>query len=142
MKLSKTSAHAALAVAFLANQPNHTPIQARQIAEHLHIPTDSALKILQAMVRQHVIQSQLGRSGGYMLTRPPEQVTLLEIVEAIDGPITAALPVRTDGKPVLEGVEKLKSMCEHVAGRLREELGRYTVADLARVDAPTLRAAG
>ena len=141
MKLSKTSAHAALAVAYLAGLPSDTPIQARQIAEHLGIPTDSALKILQAMVRQRIIQSQLGRAGGYMLTRPAQQVTLLEIVEAIDGPISAALPIRADQGAKSIGLEKLSRICENVAERLRAELTRFSVADLTP-DTATLRVAG
>lgn len=63
MKLSKTSALAALAVAHLASYPADAVVQARQVAEYLNIPTDSALKILQTLTRRHVIDSRLGRGG-------------------------------------------------------------------------------
>lgn len=132
MKLSKTSTHAALAVAYLAERGNGRHVQARQVAEHLGIPTDSALKILQAMVRGQIVQSQLGRSGGYLLARPADQITLLQIVEAIDGPMTSDGPIYHH--PRLESrVAMLRSVCERATHQARQELERHTGADLAVV---------
>jgi Rrf2 family protein len=133
MKLSKTSAHAALAMAFVARQPGGNPVQARQVAEHLGVPTDSALKVLQALSRTGLMQSQLGRGGGYRIERPPRQVTLLEIVEAIDGPIGGRLPLQLSGGG---GLDVLRDACEQAAASLRSELQRFTVADLIGGDAP------
>ena len=59
MKLSKSSAQAVLAMAFLAEQPTGSVIQARQVGGHLGIPTDSALKILQVLARHGLLASQL-----------------------------------------------------------------------------------
>ncbi len=136
MKLSKTSAHAAVAVAFLASRSseaaNSQPIQARQIAEHLKIPTDSALKILQCLVRHRIIQSQLGRSGGYFLNRDPQEVTLLQIIEAVDGPIVGDVPLH-DGTRT---VRMLGKICNRIADQLREDLGQQTVAELAGMNGP------
>lgn len=135
MKLSKTSAQAALALAFLADQPSGAIVQARHIATHLGIPTDSALKILQVLARQEIIASQLGRTGGYRLHRVPQDISLAQIVEAIDGPISGAM--RLDARePVVASVMLLQSVCDQAAARLREELGRTTVADLARCNQP------
>jgi Rrf2 family protein len=131
MKLSKTSAQAALALGVLASQPDGEYLQARHIAEKLNIPTVSALKILQALTRGHLIESQLGRSGGYRLACPAHEVSLLKIVEAIDGPVRGQM--RIDGAPagVAQGVERLRAACTSAADALRDQLERTTVADLA-----------
>ena len=131
MKLSKTSAQAALALGVLATQPEGEYLQARHIAEKLNIPTVSALKILQALTRGHLIESQLGRSGGYRLACPAHEVTLLKIVEAIDGPVRGQM--RIDGAPaaVEHGVACLRAACTSAADALRDQLERTTVADLA-----------
>ncbi|MEO1235370.1 MAG: Rrf2 family transcriptional regulator [Planctomycetota bacterium] len=136
MKLTKTSAHAALAMAFLSSTRGDQPVQARQVAEHLGVPTDSALKVLQRLSRQGLLQSRLGRSGGYRLSRPAAAVTLLQVVETIDGPITTDMPVseNPDGQPCAVGL--LRRACDRSIQRQREELGRLTVADLAACNEP------
>lgn len=139
MKLSKSSAHAALALAFLANRTEDGPTQARQVAEHLNIPVDSALKILQALARGQLIQSQLGRAGGYRLHHRPENVSLLEIVEVMDGPIAAQVPL-THAEDAGASIDLLEAACRQAATSLRSELSRYTVADLARQSDATIAA--
>jgi Rrf2 family protein len=130
MRLTKTSAHAALALAFLATRSDDSLTQARQVAEHLGIPTDSALKILQALTRHRLIQSQLGRSGGYRLRKPAEDITLLQVVEAIDGVISAEMPFDRVQNDAHDSVDVLRSMCEQATVTLRNQLSQYTVADL------------
>lgn len=131
MKLTKTSVHAALAVTFLADRPADRPTQARQVGEYLGVPTDSALKVLQALVRQNLLRSQLGRSGGYRLHHDPAQVSLLQIIEAIEGPIQAQVPGQdfaddVSGRPV----EALQRVCDQSAAFLRNQLAQVSVADL------------
>lgn len=141
MKLSKTSAHGALAVAYLSTRREDGPIQARQIADHLGIPTDSALKILQTLVRHKLIQSQLGRCGGYFLRTDPADLSLLQIVEAIDGPIVGELPTTSGHESLESSVQVLAAACNEAAQLLRSRLSRYSVADLARIEAPALSVA-
>lgn len=136
MKLSKASAQAALAMAFLATCPTGELVQARTIGEQLNIPTDSALKILQALSRRGLILSQLGRSGGYRMHRPAQAVTLLEIVEAIDGPICGDISLQIDGAPRCSRIDLLHDVCNRAAMTVRQRLAEITVADLAPIDQP------
>ncbi|MEM9883121.1 MAG: Rrf2 family transcriptional regulator [Planctomycetota bacterium] len=142
MKLTKTSTQAALAMAFLSQQPESRPVQARQVADHLGIPNDSALKVLQALARQRLLRSRLGRAGGYQMSRPASAVTLLEIIEAIDGPVHAELPLTADGPAFDHPLGLLADACRRSAECLREELGRQTVADLVEPAAAPLAVAG
>ncbi len=131
MKLSKTATLAALAVAYLSTRRNDGHIQARHVADYLHIPTDSALKVLQALARRGVINSHLGRSGGYYLENEPHNVTLLQIVEAVEGPIEPELPVQSDGNGLSQPIDQLRKACNRVAHSMRLELERTTVSELA-----------
>jgi Rrf2 family protein len=131
MKLSKTATLAALAVAYLSTRRNDGHIQARHVADYLHIPTDSALKVLQALARRGVINSHLGRSGGYYLENEPHNVTLLQIVEAVEGPIEPELPVQSDGNGLSHPIDQLRKACNRVAHSMRLELERTTVSELA-----------
>ncbi|MBB6429796.1 RrF2 family transcriptional regulator [Algisphaera agarilytica] len=141
MKLTKTSAQAALAMGYLAEQTATRPTQARQVAEHLGIPTDSTLKILQTLVRQQLLRSQLGRSGGYQMLVPAEYISLLQIVEAIDGPINTELPLDSPSPEVEGRLSLLHDVCMRSTEHLRRELSSVTVADLmnaAKSGAPVL----
>ncbi|MEM1107863.1 MAG: Rrf2 family transcriptional regulator [Planctomycetota bacterium] len=138
MKLTKTSAQAALAMGYLADQPEGRPTQARQVAEYLGIPTDSALKILQTLVRQQVLRSQLGRSGGYHMLMPAEHISLLQIIEAIDGPIAAELPIDSSDETLAQPLSTLREACVRSADHLRVELSRITVADLTAEGRPSV----
>lgn len=128
MKLSKTSAQAALAVGYLAERRDEGPIQARQVGEYLGVPTDSALKILQALARRQVIQSRLGRGGGYRLETTPEDVSLLAVVEAVEGPIIGEINVHAAGETQADAVEVLQNIYDRAAAFLRNELARHSVA--------------
>ena len=133
MKLTKTSTQAALALVYLSERRDEGPTQARQVAEHLKVPTDSALKVLQALVRHDLLRSQLGRSGGYRLQRDPATVTLLQIIEAIDGPVRVELPAHVHGQDQWTGpAQVLGEVCQCVTSQTRQQLQRITVVQLAR----------
>jgi len=131
MNLSKTAAQAALAMAFLAERSGKGPTQARFVAEHLKVPTDSALKMLQVLSRQGLIRSQLGRCGGYWLDRPAQTITLLEIIEAIEGPIGGSLPMALADESLSESFSLLSAVCQDAAETLRQRLAQVSVAQLA-----------
>ena len=71
---------------FLAGQPNGQPYPVRDIAQTLQVPPPFLAKIVQDLARRGLLNSQKGRGGGICLAKPPETITPLEIVEAIDGP--------------------------------------------------------
>ena len=138
MKLSKTSAQAALAVGYLAERRNQGPIQARQVGEYLKVPTDSALKILQALARRQVIHSRLGRGGGYTFEAVPANVSLLAVIEAVEGPITGEVSVMPASETQAQAVDVLQGIYDRTANYLRDELARHSVASVrpAEIDEP------
>ena len=132
MRLSKTSAQAALAMAYLAEQEPGVVVQARHVASHLGIPTDSALKILQVLARHELVMSQLGRSGGYRLHKSADQVTLAQIHEAFDGPINRSMRLLARSDSVSVSLDLLQDACDEAADCLRQQLNKITVATLIR----------
>lgn len=121
-----------MALAYLALQDETEIVQAKQVAKHLGIPSDSALKILQALARHRIIDSRLGRSGGYRLASAPANITLLQIIEAIDGPISGQVRVDNAPQNIAGGLDLLQTISQHAADRIREELSQTTVADLVK----------
>ncbi len=80
---SQTIEYALRVITFLAANPNESRTNA-SLAEGTKVPAGYLYKILNTLERAGFVRSQRGKNGGYSLNRPPEQLTLLDIVQAID----------------------------------------------------------
>jgi Rrf2 family protein len=131
MKLTRASSYALQALVHLVDQPPERPVASHVVAEARGIPERFLLKVLKPLVSARVLLSVKGPNGGYRLARPARQVTLLEVVEAVDGPIQGdAPPVGKNGAAALD--RQLQKTCDTAAGLVRDRLARVTLADLAR----------
>ncbi len=130
MRLGKGSAYAVLATAHIATFPRGTFVQGREIAEACHLPSGHLLKILQQLVRAQILASERGPMGGFALRREAAAISLLEIVEAIEGPLTgdASALNNTLADEVLRAT--LTSTFESMASSARAFLAAKTIADL------------
>jgi Rrf2 family protein len=95
MKLTLASVYALHALAYMAEQKHERPIASHIIAEAQGVPERFLLKVLKPLVTADpaVLVSIKGPQGGYRLARPAADVTLLEVVEAVDGPIRGQAPI-------------------------------------------------
>ncbi|HZZ82162.1 MAG TPA: Rrf2 family transcriptional regulator [Gemmataceae bacterium] len=81
--IPKTAEYALRAVVVLAREPQRA-YAADQIAEATRVPRRYAHKVLQALVRAELVRSQSGPGGGYALVRPPEELSILDVVSAVE----------------------------------------------------------
>jgi Rrf2 family protein len=94
------------------------------------MPTGRLLKILQQLVRSRILASERGPSGGFRLRRPAEDISLLEIIEAIDGPIEGDVAVRQQVSGMENARTAVEKACMQVAEFARKQLKGVTVKDL------------
>src|ERR1700687_5384355 len=92
MKLSRTVAYAIYATLQLAQSKSGVPVPCSHLAAEGHMPERFLLQILRHLVTHGILHSTRGVDGGYALERKPEEISLLEIIEAIDGPLDSAPP--------------------------------------------------
>jgi len=98
MNISSRCEYACRAVVELACHENsEAPITALQIADRRGIPEKYLVHILLQLKRAGLVKSIRGAQGGYLLARTPDEITLLDLVQAIDGPILDPLPVEDEG---------------------------------------------
>lgn len=129
MKLSRTVAYAVQATVQLAQSNSGVPIPCSRLAAEGRMPERFLLQILRHLVTHGVLRSTRGVDGGYALERKPEEISLLEVIEAIDGPLSAALPETEDGKPS-PSEARLQEALEQVTANVRRQLQSITLSDL------------
>ena len=88
LRLSKKTDYALIAMKHLALRPLHASSSAREIAEQFDIPTELMAKVLQRLARKGFLTSQQGTHGGYQLARPAASISVADVIQAIDGPLT------------------------------------------------------
>ena len=131
MKLSRASSYALHALAYMVGQAPDKPVASHHIAEARGIPERFLLKVLKPLVSARVLLSLKGPNGGYRLLKAPKQITLLEVVEAVDGPIRGdAPPVGQNGGAAMD--KRLQGTCDGAAVLVRERLAKVTLAELAK----------
>ncbi|PZM84140.1 MAG: transcriptional regulator [Candidatus Melainabacteria bacterium] len=81
--ISHTAEYALRAIVFLAMNKN-TAFTTKQIAAATKVPPAYLSKVMQALVRANLVQSQRGCGGGFALAKPPSEITALEILQAVD----------------------------------------------------------
>ena len=88
MYLNQATDYAFRAVIHLANQPKGEVVEAQAIARQQVVPMRFLLKIMPSLIKGGIVRSQRGVGGGYALAKDPKDITLLDVVEAVEGPIT------------------------------------------------------
>jgi Rrf2 family protein len=88
LRLSKKADYALIALKHLAIRPDAASASAREIAEQYDIPVELMAKVLQRLARRGLVTSHQGTRGGYRLARAASVISVADIIQAIDGPLT------------------------------------------------------
>lgn len=129
MRMSRSTAYAVGAVLQLANAPPNLPIPCSKLAKLGEMPERFLLQILRNLVNHGILKSTRGVDGGYSLSRPAVEITLLQIFEATDGPLTPSLPP-LDSLPTMSQ-EKLLSVLGEITSASCQRLAQVTLAELS-----------
>lgn len=96
--LTKKTDYALLALTYLARSGNGDAVRTRKIAEVYDIPVELLAKVLQQLARSGILHSAPGPSGGYLLARPPAEITVGAVLEAVEGAPALAQCLRSEQK--------------------------------------------
>jgi Rrf2 family iron-sulfur cluster assembly transcriptional regulator len=134
VKVSTRGDYAARALLSLALHPEESrPTSVRDIAERTGLPQPYLEQILLALKGAGLVRSKRGVGGGYVLTRSPREITLGDIVSAVEGPIALG----DFGEPHQNGACDHEGQCvllavwAEVGSHMRRHLDSYTLADVA-----------
>jgi Rrf2 family protein len=127
--------HACLHLAWIGAD---TPVTAARLAEFNELPPAYLNKQLQALARAGIVSSTPGPRGGFALARPPEQITMLDVVEAIDGPSPAFVCTEIRQRGPLAASKgdcrvpcEIASVMDQADAVWRSELAAQSIAEVA-----------
>ena len=92
IKLSKKADYGLMALQYMAGLQHHELSHSRfantkEIAEEYHIPSELLAKVLQSLAKNGLVESHNGPKGGYLLARHAREITIAQVLEAIEGPL-------------------------------------------------------
>ncbi|MBI4718705.1 MAG: Rrf2 family transcriptional regulator [Planctomycetes bacterium] len=140
LALTKKTDYALIAIARLAHR-NGDVVSAREIAEQSAVPLPILTNILKSLSHGGLVVSERGARGGYSLARPAEEITLDELITAIEGPIHFVRCMfseseASNGACTLEPSCPVRVPAFRVQERLKEFLQSVTLADLGVAPSP------
>ena len=135
VKVSTRGDYASRALLSLALHSDAGPTSVRDIAERTALPQPYLEQILLALKGAGLVRSKRGVGGGYTLAREASEITLAQIVSAVDGPIQAGDfgQPHTDGSCDHEGQCVLLAIWNDAGSQMRSLLEAYTLEDLAAI---------
>jgi Rrf2 family protein len=131
LRLSKKTDYALMAMKHLAEQEQTYSASAREIAEKYDIPVELMAKVLQRLVRHRLLDSTQGSHGGYTLGRLAVSISLVDVIEAIDGPFTITACSTEDND--CDQFEKcsIRDPLWKIREQIAEALGTVSIAEMA-----------
>ncbi len=134
MKLSRITDYGIVLMAHLAQAPEagDGTRNAREIAEETQLPTPVVSKVLKMLAREGLLESQRGAKGGYALARRPEDITVPDMIAALEGPIGLTECTVHPGACAQEASCHVRGPWQQINDVVREALAGVTLADLAQ----------
>src|SRR2546422_5231881 len=130
VRISAKADYAVRAAAVLAAERSGNPVRAEEIAIAQHIPLNFLLNILTDLKLARIVQSYRGAQGGYRLTRPPDKITVAEVIRAVEGPLANVHESRPEELHYPGPSEPLRDVWIAVRANLRAVLETVTLAHL------------
>lgn len=133
LRLSKRADYALMALKHLASAGSPGSASTREISETYGIPVELLAKVLQRLVRAGLLRSQQGLRGGYGLARPAQAIPIVEVLEAVEGPLTmTACTNGPEGPASCEQYERctVRDPLWRITRPIMGALASATIADL------------
>jgi Rrf2 family protein len=137
MTLTRAGEYAIRCVLYLSTQAQGEVIGRRAIALAMDIPNQFLGKIAQRLARAGILEITQGAKGGYQLTKPPAAITLLDVVEAVEGPISLNHCVIQPGSCPRSPQCAVHRVWEEALSQMKTVLGGADFAELARQEMET-----
>jgi FeS assembly SUF system regulator len=132
IRITKTTDYGIVLLTHMADEPERR-FNAPELAHEAQLPLPMVSKILKLLARDGLLDSHRGVNGGYALSRPPREITVSEVIAALEGPIAITECIDDGpGECVQEAVCPLRSNWQLINAAIRNALEGLRLSDMAR----------
>ena len=136
MRISAKADYAVRAALELAAAADDGPVKGERLAEAQDIPLQFLEHILLELKHARLVQARRGAKGGYWLARPPEEITVADVIRAVEGPLANIHENAPEELHYAGPAERLRDVWVAVRQGLRAVLENVTLAELAGGELP------
>ncbi|MEO9008630.1 MAG: Rrf2 family transcriptional regulator [Candidatus Dormibacter sp.] len=136
MRISAKADYAVRAAVVLASGGSDGPLKAEAIALSQEIPLKFLFNILSDLKRARIVSSHRGNQGGFQLARPAREITVADVIRAVEGPLASVHEILPEDVHYPPPSESLRQVWIAVRASLRSVLEKVTIADLASGSLP------
>ena len=126
------------AVELAAAGPDAKPVKGEELARSQDIPQNFLENILTELRRAGIIRTRRGAEGGYQLARPADEISVADVLRAVEGPLAAVQGIRPDELSYGGAAERLPDVWVALRASLRDVLEHVSVGDIARGKLPAV----
>lgn len=133
IRVDKATDYGIVLLSYMAGRPDSTVHAARDLAKASSLPLPMVSKIMKALVRTSVVESHRGPKGGYSLSRPADEIAVVEIITALQGPIAIMECVgEVPSNCTIEMLCPMRSNWQVINNAIQGALEGITLADMSR----------
>ena len=136
MRISAKADYAVRAVAELAAADGDKPVKAERVATAQGIPLNFLENILGELRHAGIVRSHRGAEGGFRLAKAPEELTVADVIRAVEGPLASVRGGPPEDAQYDGAAAALPSVWIEVRANLRRVMERVTIADIAQSELP------
>ncbi len=137
LRFTKRADYGLMAIHYIAINDGFGAVSAKRIAEEFAIPPELMAKILQRLAKQRLVVSTNGPKGGYVLARRPTEITVGQVIRALEGPINIVSCLEDSDCPQMEKCN-LRRPVHKIQAAISQVLDTMSLAELTSTDVPEL----
>ena len=137
LRFTKRADYGLMAIHYIAINDGFGAVSAKRIAEEFTIPPELMAKILQKLAKQRLIVSTNGPKGGYTLARRPTEITVGQVIRALEGPINIVSCLEDADCPQMQKCN-LRRPVQKIQAAISQVLDTMSLAELTSADVPDL----
>jgi Rrf2 family protein len=137
LRFTKRADYGLMAIHYIAINDGFGAVSAKRIAEEFTIPPELMAKILQKLAKQRLIVSTNGPKGGYALARRPAEITVGQVIRALEGPINIVSCLEDADCPQMQKCN-LRRPVQKIQAAISQVLDTMSLAELTAADVPEL----
>lgn len=142
IRISRQTDYGILLLTHMVSRADGVTYSARELAEETGVPLPTVSKILKLLLHDGLLVSHRGVKGGYELAKEPEEITLADVVNAMDGPIAMTLCVSAPGDCLHESQCRVRTNWHKINQAILQALESVTLSDMAQPLADSLVSIG